>query len=355
MTTEYLLFESREVLTVPHAVGHLAISPGERFLLAFHPDETRASLFTSGGRRADIPFDGPTRSLCMCISSDGKYLGYASDGSSELIVRDLDSGGEMAVPHVSDVVDARFDPKGRLWTARRETNGFVVEVRSPRFWVLLCSAQVSSAYFAQGGAEIRDGHDGQSMYVAAYSGQNEQENYYCTLLEGELIARHVVEMDGEQFVFAGSEYPTLTLDHMCCEIARFTEAGRCTLRAGWPDYDETDAEDERPGYHGCHLDRSYFLAGSENGRLFILRSDDLELISEVAVKGFEPVALALKYPSLSDVRGSGSDLRCFGRCGKHVYLFFAKNHRSSFQRLAVLAVSDLLKAAASDQPHGVDG
>ena len=105
---------------------------------------------------------------------------------------------------------------------------------------------------------------------------------------------------------------------MNCEIACFSKDGQCTSRIGWPDYAEDETEDERPGYSGCDLDEKHFLAGSQEGRLFIVQLSELQVLSEIALKGFEPVALAAKYPSLPDIQGSGSDLRFFARCGSYV-------------------------------------
>lgn len=348
-TTKYIVIDAQKVLTVPHQVDQVATAPNDKFLLAYHSQETTVSLFATDHSRKDIELSSPTGSLCMCISSDGKHLAYASEGSSELLVHNLATGREAAVLHDSDVVDARFDGKGRLWSARREEDGFVVEVRHPLSWEFLSATQVSDSYFAEGGAEIRYGSDEDSMYVAAYSGQSEQENYACTLHEDRVEAKHVAEMGGQQFVFACSHGRTLTLDHMNCEIACFSGEGHCASRIGWPDYAEDETEDERPGYFGCQLDEIHFLAASQEGRLFIVRLDDLQILSEIAVKGFEPVALSAKYRSLSDIQGSGSDLRFIGRCGGYVYTFFADDHHSCSHQIAILAVAELLRATGKGE------
>ncbi len=348
-SVKYLCVEAEEISTVPHPIAELAVSPSENFLLAYSLQGAAVSLFTTDRLRKEINLPDAARSPCLCISSDGKHLAYINEGRLQLVIRDVETGRAEVVPHQSEVVDAKFDDQGRVWTVRKEEHGFVVEIRNPLSWDLLSSAKMSDSYFAQGGAVIRAGSAADAMYIAAYSGQSEQENYLCMLDGQKMSARHLAEMDGDQFVFACPKGRTLTLDHIRCEIAVFAQDDQCISRIGWPDYVEGEAEDERPGYYGCYLDENHFLAGSQEGRLFIVQLSPLCVLSEIAVLGFEPVPFAAKYPSLSGILGSGSDLCFFARCGSYVYTFFAADYRSPSQQLALLGIPDLLKAAQNGE------
>ncbi|MCJ8331562.1 MAG: hypothetical protein MJH11_16495 [Lentisphaeria bacterium] len=236
-----------------------------------------------------------------------------------------------------------------MWSIRRESESFVVEVRSSGTWELVSQVSISDSYFADGGAEFRPEGAGNTAFIGVYSGQSEQENYLCRFDSGTLSAQCISSMDGDQFVFASGEN-LITLDHGNCQVARFDGSGKCTSKIVWPDYSEDGAEDERPGYYACYLDDHHFLAGSSEGRLFVLGLDPLRIAIEVTIEGFEPVPLAERYPTLSEIEGFGSDLRYFGRCGGDIYFFFAKSHQSETHQLAIVPVLDLLNYSKKSEP-----
>jgi len=333
--------------TVPHRVGDLITSPGERHLVVYSSETPAVSLLSETWQRREIELSQPTGSLCMSIDSTGSLLAFASPEDDRLYVRHLGSDQQMTVQHRSELVDVRFDGRGRLWTIRRGAERFVVEMRAAGTWEMLADSEFSDACFLR--AELRPSPSGDAMFVAAYSGHGDHENYLCEAEHDSLQARHIPAMDGQQIVFLSPDDATaLTLDHMTCEVACFRHPFNASIaRLPWPDYVEGECEDELPGYFGCYVDGGHFLAGSADGRLFLIELTPFRVRKEIQVAGHTPVSASIKHPSLSDACGFVSDLLVFGRCGNSVAAFFAKNHRSPCPRLIILPITDLV---GSDMP-----
>lgn len=327
-----------------HPVGHLATSPGERYLVAYSSETPVISVLSEAGQRKEVELTRPTNGLCMSIDSTGSLLAFANAYDSHLHVQNLELGQQVSIQQRSEVVHVRFDRQGRLWIIRRGAKRFVVELRVAQTWEMIADSEFSDDYFREGWAELRPSPSGDTMFVAAYSGQSEIENYLCLLEGNSLLIRHAPAMDGNQFVFPAPDDATaLLLDHETCEIACFSAPYRtATADLPWPDNEECD--DERPGYYGCYIDDGHFLAGSSEGRLFLIQLDPFRVKAEIQVAGHVPVPASIKYPSLADTCGLVSNLTVFGRCGDSVVAFFARDHRSPCPQLVFLPIPDLIRA-----------
>ena len=329
---------------VPHQVGHLASSPGERHLVAYSPEVASITVISENCDFRKIELAQPTGNLCLSIDTTGSLLAFSGSIANRLHIRHIDSNQSVTIIPQSDLVDARFDGQGRLWTVRRGTDQFIVELRDSGSWKLLGISMVGDDYYLEGGAELRPGPSDDAMFVGVYSGQSEQINYLCEAKDGGLLARHISAMDGEQFVFIAPNGRTaVTLDHENCEIVCFSQPFNVSnKRIHWPGYVEDDCEDERPGYHGCFIDDGHFLAGSSEGRLFLIELFPFGIKKEIQVVGHEPVPASVKYPSLSDACGFVSDLLYFGRYGNSIAFIFAENHRSMSPMLIVLPTTEII-------------
>lgn len=331
--------------TLSHLVGHLAVSPQEQHLVAYSPEDSAISVFSQKGERREVDLGEPTGSLCMAVDDSGTRIVFARPGDDCLQLRNLDSMEHRSIQHASEVVDARFDRKGRLWTVCRDAQCFVVEMREPGSWELVSQTGIGDEYFCEGGANLRSAASDDAMFVEIYSGQSEQENYCIAIEAGGIVACHFSELDGEQFVFASPSNPTLvTLDHERCVVQCFHPPFREPIGyLPWPDYVEGESEDERPGYYGCHINADYFLAGSSEGRLFLFDLSPLGVKKEIQIAGHLPVPAAVKYRSLSDATGMVSDLTVFGRCGETVIAFFAPNNGTR-PEVAIIPIREILGA-----------
>lgn len=237
-----------------------------------------------------------------------------------------------------------FDATGRLWTVRASREGFVMELRAPGSAELLAAAPFSNAYYAAGGAALRPGASKDSALIETYSGQSEQQYHLCSLVpESRLVIEHVSSFDGDQQVFVSDEGTfAISLDHCEPSVVRYPPgfASEQTRRA-WPDYDENECEDERPGYHCTFLDAAHALVSSSEGRMFLLNTAELGFASELHVAGHAPVPVSVKYPTLS-TPGLASDLITFERCEDSLIAFFAENRRSSAPSYVVLPITAIL-------------
>jgi len=329
---------------IPHRIGHVTTSPGDQYLAAYSPEASAVSLLSGTGVRREIHLAKPTGSLCLSVDTTGNFLAFAYSEDDRLYVRRLDSDQEEIVQHSSELIDARFDGRGRLWTVRRGTERFVVELRAARNWEEIAYVEIGDAYFLEGGAELRPATSEDAMFVGVYSGQSEQENYICEVEHELVVARQVAAMDGEQFVFATPNSATVVaLDHVECEIACFRHPFNASIaRLTWPDYAEDRCEDERPGYYGCYIEQGCFLAGSSEGRLFLIEFEPFRVRREIHIAGHAPVPAAVKYPSLSDACGFVSDLVAFGCFGRYIAAFFAEDHRSPCPQLVIVRTCDFV-------------
>lgn len=331
--------------TLSHLVGHLAVSPREQHLVAYSPENSVISVFFQKGECRQVDLGQPTGGLCMAVDDSGTLIAFARAGDDCLQLRNLDSMEHRSIQHASEVVDARFDRMGRLWTVRRDIQGYVVEMRAARSWELVSQAEVGDKYFRQGGAEFRAATSNDAMIVELYSGHGEQQNYQLEVGDRAITARHLSILDGFKFLFASQNgSKVVILDHETCSVECF-EPPYCEPFGGlpWPDYIEGESEDERPGYYGCHINADYFLAGSSEGRLFLFDLSPLGVKKEIQIAGHLPVPAAVKYPSLSDATGMVSDLTVFGRCGETVIAFFASNNGTR-PEVAIIPIREILGA-----------
>lgn len=332
--------------TLPHRVGHVTVSPCERHLVAFSPEESTVSIFSAASVCEQVDLGQPTGSLCLAIDPTGTFLAFAHEGDDRLQVWNLRANERVPVSHASEVVDARFDALGRLWTVRRGIESYVVELRSAGDWQKISEIEAGDAYFLEGGAQLGGGQSENSLLLSVYSGQSEQQNFLCQVQEGRMTARHLASMDGEQFMFASQDSAAVVvLDHVDCAALCFRNPQEAPLaRIPWPDYEEGECEDERPGYFGCHIGGNRFLAGSSEGRLFLAGLSPFRFLKEIEIAGHAPVPASVKYPTLSDACGRVSNLAMFGRRGDVVIAFFAESPQTRPQ-VTIIPIAEILGSA----------
>ena len=110
----------------------------------------------------------------------------------------------------------------------------------------------------------------------------------------------------------------------------------------WIKTRKRSSKDERPGYYGCYIEQGCFLAGSSEGRLFLIELEPFRVRREIHIAGHAPVPAAVKYPSLSDACGFVSDLVAFGCFGRYIAAFFTEDHRSPCPQLVIVRTCDFV-------------
>ena len=183
------------------------------------------------------------------------------------------------------------------------------------------------------------------VLVYAFSGQSESENYIVEVIDDStfLITRLDVLSKNEHFPFVANHGgEIIAYERGDPGVVRLLPPFEdISQRIPWPDFDEEENEDERPGYSACYLDLVHILMASQEGRLFVLHTRSMEIIGEVIVEGFEPFPSSKKYPTI-DPPGISSNLAAFQSCGDDVIAFFAENHLDSNAKMVIIPIGEIL-------------
>ncbi|MEM7011714.1 MAG: hypothetical protein AAF585_09540 [Verrucomicrobiota bacterium] len=329
-----------------HAVTMVQSSPNLQHMAAW--SGKGEVTIVSNGQISNRLSLGEVGGMEMSVDNSAQQLAHVLPESSHAVILDVNTGDRalIDVGFGSKVEACRFDSKGRIWITRAIEDHFVIELRTPPDWALQASAPFSGDGFSGAGSIT---WPGSADYVLAqiYSGQSENETFVCEWNGAEQIAVRRVDAISETENFPlvsplGSE--AISIDHTSMQLSRIAWPYEEIIeQVPWPDFDEEEAEDERPGFAACFLDDVNAMLSSYEGRLFVLHTRSMRFADEISVAGFEPFPGSQKYPTLSDVENLVvSNLLNIGRCGDFVAAFFGPDYRTTSPQMALIPIRTFL-------------
>jgi hypothetical protein len=75
----------------------------------------------------------------------------------------------------------------------------------------------------------------------------------------------------------------------------------------------------------CYMDSRSAIAGTEEGRIFLVDTERLRIEEEVAIEGHEPRPIGEYYPKLAKERGLGTDITWFTRLDDVVVFVYRRD------------------------------
>jgi hypothetical protein len=270
--------------------------------------------------------------------SDRRLAVIGGEGQNgSLFVQDLDGGPfvEIAPPRVNEdtpswissgIEDCHFDDSGAfLWLAAplNTWEGEILLLETAT-WSLVARAVVedpvgsSSWSFHETGRPglvalwLAAGQDGQRVYWL----RREGDGFSCTL-DPRLI-------DTIPPIFSpGGEY-FLVLDEVrnLCKY-EWNSGEQVGSLLNLENGDDPFAESL------AYLNERQVLASTNEGRIFLVDTDRMEIEDEVALEGHEPRPIGEYYPTLAHETGWATDITVFARLGRMIFFTYRRDRGTS--------------------------
>lgn len=122
----------------------------------------------------------------------------------------------------------------------------------------------------------------------------------------------------------GSSFVVLTDDNAICRY-EFPSMRRIGSPLQSEDEDNPFAESM------CFWDQRHVLASTGEGRIFLIDTERMQPVEEVAIEGHEPRPIGEYYPVLANERGLGTDITWFTRLGKAVVFVYRRDRGRSLE------------------------
>jgi hypothetical protein len=218
--------------------------------------------------------------------------------------------------------DCYFDESGAvLWVVAvlsdEECELSLVETKG---WSVVHSAAVEDRFGQSSFSFHSTGKAGLvSLWIAA--GQNGQEVYSLKQQGFSFSCNRLDKLTNcipPAFSQDGSELLVVMADYSICRYA-FPSMKQLGSPCMSRDEDNPFVESL------CYLDQQHALAGTGEGRIFLVDTAAMRIEDEIAIKGHEPRPIREYYPILAKERGLGTDIAWFTRLGDVIVFVFRRD------------------------------
>ena len=79
----------------------------------------------------------------------------------------------------------------------------------------------------------------------------------------------------------------------------------------------------------CYLDEGHALAGTGAGRIFVIDTQEMAIVDEIALEGHEPRPMGEYFPRLAAETGLATDLTWFARVGDTILFAYRRDEQSN--------------------------
>ncbi|MEG5046917.1 hypothetical protein [Microcoleus sp. B4-C1] len=254
----------------------------------------------------------PKGDLLAAIMANGNHLAIMT-AENQLVFEQQLPNPPVKYYNENGFQDCWFDADGlRFWCMKLiEAQEVEIQIRDTNSWQIQRKLLLKDP-FGWSSFSFHPHPENQILALWAAAGQDGQQVYW---LYDDGIKIHAVEVaclaDTSPPVFhpAGSEF--LVLDDSERELSRFSFPdcnllGQC--KWPWPD------SDDGFGYCICYLSDNRILINTNEGIMYQIDLEKMEISDELILSGHEPRPSEELYPNLKDVEeGLCSDLDCFYR------------------------------------------
>ena len=265
----------------------------------------------------------PTKPFLACVDGNAGSLGVRSLAGKSV--------AEVEPPRIKDgasksltpgFANCYFDEQGDfLWlVAPVSDDEFVLLLVETKGWSVVQRADVEDEFGASSCSFHHTGRPGLvSLWIAA--GQDGQQIFWLERKGVSFSLKRVDELTNcipPVFSPNGSEFLVVNEDDAICryDFAKTKQIGSA-LESG--DEDNPFAESL------CYLDDRRAIAGTGEGRIFLVDTEMLRIEEEVAIEGHGPRPIGEYYPTLAKERGLGTDITWFTRLGDVIVFVFRRD------------------------------
>jgi hypothetical protein len=271
---------------------------------------------------------GPAKIQAVSPQPIDRFFALIEGDAGSLVVRSHDGKQllELSAPDAdedsSDLMkqgfeDCLFDETGDFLWLSVLSNECEVRLIETKSWSVISSAAIEDPF---GGSSYSFHPTGDpdvvSLWLAA--GQDGQQVYWLRRTGSEFsctIASKLTNTIPPVFAPVGKHFLVTTERGAVCkyEFSTMTQIGS-PLESG---------DDDNPFSTSlCYLDNRQVLAGTNENRVFLVDTDEMKILEEVAVEGHEPRPIGEYYPALAKETGLGTDISWFTRlCGTVVFVY----------------------------------
>lgn len=158
-----------------------------------------------------------------------------------------------------------------------------------------------------------------SLWIAA--GQDGQQVHWIRRRGGKFsceLENQLANTTPPVFSTDGSEFLTVNENHAICkyEFGTMKRSGRPVVSN---DQDNPFAESL------CYFDKRHALAGTNEGRVFLVDTDRMKVVEEVELEGHEPRPIGEYYPILAKEHGLATDISWFTRLGNAIVFIYRRD------------------------------
>ena len=267
----------------------------------------------------------PERTVLHCFSGDADLArecvrrGYVLSIAGTVTFTNagaLREGSRLATPGFED---CRFDERGEyLWAVgSRNDREIEVQLIDTSDWSVAMNAVLEDRFLRASSATLsgtsRTGLI--SLWIAA--GQDGQEVYWLKHNDRTFNCEHVKPLTNTTpptFSVDGSEFLALNANDAICkyDFASMKQIGSLL---------ELNDENDSFGFSLCYFNDGRAIAGTNNGRIYLIGTDQMKVVEEVEVEGHEPRPIGVYYPALAGESGLATDISWFTRLEMRLFSF----------------------------------
>lgn len=299
----------------------------------------------------------PKGDLLAAIMANGNHLAIVTAGN-QLVFEEQLPNPPVKLSYLyneNGFQDCWFDADGlRFWCMKViEFKEVEIQILDTNSWQIQRKLRLKDPIGGYSTFSFHPHPENQILALWASCGQNGQQVYW---LYDDGVKIHAVEVPcpydttPPEFHPAGGEF--LVISNGDQQISRFSFPD-CNL-LGICEWPWPDSEDSF-GYYMCYLSDDRILVNTDEGRMYLIDLDKMEISDELILIGHEPRPCKELYPNLNDVEeGLCGDLKYFYRCDSDSILSVhsqlpSQELNSKQKRLVIFGGKELFGSLATVQ------
>jgi WD40 repeat protein len=281
----------------------------------------------------------PSSIRAVVLHPSCRRLAWVDDTAGSVVVQDFAGPPhlEIPAPQVTDTNpawvrrgfdDCCFSDDGNfLWTTAPLTSkDIVVQLRHSESGQVVDTATIQDPF---GGSSCSFHSTGKPNLVSSWLAAGNPEMtqvYWLRMNDSKFTCTVEVKLkEAIPPIFSpnGQEFLVVNADHAICKFAY-----PCMLQVGLP---LTSGDEDDPFVESlCYFNDQQALAGTNQGRIFVVDTIEMKVETEVSLEGHEPRPIEVYYPRLKE-GGLSTDISGFTRHGDVILFVFRRDQNTGLE------------------------